>query len=97
MLNPELRDVITKGVREVANGTRDAVLHPISYAKQLRERQGTGRTVMWGVGLGTLVLEIGSCRLAQSNPESVSYTFPALLAGGIAYTVLVGVFGHRRN
>lgn len=97
MLSREKVGNLLEASREIAAGARDALLHPITYAQKLREKHGTGMVAMWSVGSANIVFGIGSIAIAQQHPETVSVTFPTMLAGSFTYLGLLIAYSHRNR
>lgn len=97
MLSREKVENLLGASREIAAAAKDALIHPITYAQELRDKHGTGKVAMWSVGTANIVFGIGSIVVAQQHPETVSVTFPTMLAGPFTYLGLLIVYSHRNR
>lgn len=97
MLSRERVENLLRASREIAADARDALMHPITYAQELRNKHGTGKVAMWSVGLANIVFGVGSIAIAQQHPETVSVTFPTMLAGSFTYLGLLIAYSHRNR
>lgn len=75
--------------REISSEFKDNLLKPISYARQLKEKQGSWIPLI--TISGTALLGIGLTAATLIEPELVDITLPALVTTLLGYSVYLRI------